>query len=216
MKNATPLYTTALIVALAASPAFAETDKATASAGEPAAITAEPLYTPLQISGIARSTFSGIQMASQALTAGESAVAKEIINDINNLFSDNDADLIVKTDKGFGLPIDQGVALPEGFVPTEAHKPTFAAADVLMQAGDIDGVIATFKEAGIELVSKVAVLPYAPTVDGLQKVLADIDAGELDKAGSDLQSLLTAVIVERFAIDAPPVQGYTPAEITQS
>lgn len=222
MKKVSMIKGTLLAAIVVATPLYnlASADEASASP-EAAAVSenlesASSMMDRIEISEVGRNAVTGMHYARQALSQGDSETAKDILNGVADLFSDSDAELTVKTASGYYLPIDQGVGLAEGFTPTEEHEQVFSKARALLSSGDFDGVISTFNEAGVDVVAQLAVLPYSSTVDGLKQALADLDAGELDKVGSDLDQILSAVKVESYAPGALPEQGYTASEIAQS
>ena len=220
MKKSSKITGAVLAATIATAPVFNLAYAETASPDVTPAPTAEQmapeLMSQIKVSEVGRNAVTGIHFAKQALVNGDSDAAKAILDEVKGMFSDKDAGLVVKTDSGYVLPLEQGFGLPESFTPTDAHAPVFAEADVLMQSGDINGVIDAFNQAGIDLVSQVAVIPYTATIDSVTQAVADIDAGKLDKAGTDLDAVLASVTVESFEPGAPPVQGYAPADISQS
>lgn len=169
----------------------------------------------ITVSDAGRNVANGVYFAKMALAEGNTDAAKEIIGEVSALFGDDDADLMVKTDGGFGLPLDTAISLAEGFEPTDAHAPAFAEANKLMQMGDIDGVIRTLNTAGVDIVAEIAVLPYQSTIDGLNTVSAELDAGDLEKANAALDGIGASIAVETFAPDALPVQGHAMTDILQ-
>ena len=171
--------------------------------------------TEINLSGVGRNAVTGIQYAKIALEQGQADAAKDILSQVNGMFSDNDGALIMKTDAGYALPLDAGFSVPEGFQPSKAHEVAFSKAETLMQNGDIDAVISTLTDAGVDVVAQVAVLPYATTVDGVKQAVADLDAGHVDKAKTALDSIIATVKVETFAPNALPTQGYTMTDILQ-
>lgn len=222
MKKSAKVTGSILAVALISAPVYtlAQTDAGKtvtdhAATIEQAAPAPESIG-KLKISENARNAMSGIHFARQALNHGDTDAAKAILDEITGLFGDSDAALTVKTESGFALPIEQGFGLPKGFKPAEEHAPVFAEADLLMRSGDLNGVITAFSDAGIDLVAQVALVPYSATIDGLKQVVADLDAGQIEKAGKDLDAMLTAVKVESYSRDALPKQGYPPGDIAQS
>jgi len=222
MKKALKITGAVLAATITTSPIFnlAQADISSAAddvapvAGQEAP--ALKLMEQIKVSDVARSAVTGIHFAKQALTSGDADAAKEILDEVTGLFSDKDAALVVKTDTGYVLPLDRGFGLTEDFTPTEEHAPIFAEVDLLMQSGDINGVVIILNDAGIDLVAQVAVIPYSATIEGIKQVVADIDSGQLEKAGTDLDAMLSSIKVESYTRDALPTQGYAPEAIAQS
>lgn len=169
----------------------------------------------IALSEAGRTVATGLFIAKMALAQGEGEAAKGIIGEMSGLFGDADADLMIKTDAGFGLPVDAAIALAEGFAPTEAQAPAFAEANALMQLGDMAGVIRTLDTAGVDIVAEIAVLPYQTTIDGLNAVSAALDAGDFATATAALDDIGASIAVETFAPDALPAQGHAMDEILQ-
>ena len=222
MKKALKITGALLATTIATSPIFNVVQADAGRAVEDVAPVTESEASALQLMGqikvsdVARSAVTSIHFAKQALTSGDADSAKVILDEVTGLFSDKDAALVVKTDTGYALPLDQGFGLTEDFTPTEEHAPIFAEVDLLMQSGNINGVLNTLNDAGIDLMAQVAVIPYGSTIEGIKQVVADIEAGQLEKAGTDLDAMLASVKVEYYAPDALPTQGYAPEDIAQS
>lgn len=169
----------------------------------------------ITVSDTGRSVANGVYFAKRALAEGNTDAAKDIIGKLSTLFGEDDADLMVKTDAGFGLPLDAAIGLAEGFEPTDAHAPAFAEASKLMQAGDIDGAIRRLNTAGVDIVAQIAVLPYQSTIEGLKAVSTELNAGDFEKANAALDRIGASIAVEIFAPDALPTQGYALTDILQ-
>ncbi|EBA06799.1 YfdX family protein [Sagittula stellata] len=215
MKTANKLVATGLIAIMGStalvSMASAGTDATAAPSAQQEVVTAKDVT----VSGTARNVLAGVQYAKAAIGQGQTDVAKKILADVNGLFGDQDGTVMMKTDKGFSLPIDTGLTLAKGFTPTEVHEAAFAKAQTLMADGNINEVISTLTDAGVDLVAEIALLPYTPTVDSLTQAAADLDAGQVDQATASLDAILASVHVASFAPDALPAQGYAMSDIQQ-
>ena len=213
MKTANKLVASGLIAILGStglvSAASAEANATATPSVKQEVVTASEIA----VSGTARNVLTGVQYAKAAIAQGETDVAKKILADVSGLFGDQDGTVMMKTDEGFSLPIDTGLTVAEGFTPTEDHEAAFATAQTLMADGNIDQVVTTLTDAGVDLVAEVALLPYAPTMDGLTKAAADLDAGQVDQATASLDAILASVHVASFAPNALPAQGYAMSDI---
>ena len=190
---------------------------ARAETAVPAATTADQVQTTqdVLISGTGRNVIAGIGYAKAAIADGETDAAKEILTEVTGLFGDQDGQVMMKTDDGYALPLDTALSVAEGFTPTEAHGVAFQKAQAMMQNGNVDEVITTLTNAGVDLVAQVMLLPYTPTVDTLQQAVADLDAGKLDAAQTALDAIPASVHVATFETDALPTQGYDMTEVHQ-
>lgn len=209
----------ALLAASVSGMALAANAEATAPA--PATTEATAVAAPAEIvsasdiaiSEAGRKVVMGLQFAQMALAQGETEAASKIVADISGMFGDDDAALMIKTDAGYGLPLETGLSLAEGFEPSKEQAPALAAVQKLMAHGDVDGAIAELNKAGVEVSVQIVLLPYKSTMDGLKQATADLKAGDTDKAGAALEAIAASVAFEGYAIDELPAQGYPMADI---
>lgn len=213
MKTLNKMIATGLITALgttALAPlAYAQQANSSAPIVSQEVITASEIT----LSGTGRNVLTGIGFAKAAIDQGQTDVAKQILAELNTMFGDQDGTVMMKTDGSFALPLDTGFAVAEGFTPTDAHAAAFSTAKTLMADGNIDQVVTTLTDAGVDLVAKVALLPYGPTIDGLTQAAANLDAGDIDQATSALDAIGASVHVATFATDALPAQGFAMSDI---
>ncbi|MGJ8609531.1 MAG: YfdX family protein [Octadecabacter sp.] len=214
MKNLNKMMATGMVAALGATmlvPLSATADTTTANT----AVTQEVVTaSEIAVSGTGRNVLTGIEYAKAAIDQGQPDVAKDILAELTGMFGDQDATVMMKVDDGFVLPLDTGLTVAEGFVPTDAHIAAFSTADALMSDGNVDQVITTLTDAGVDLVAQIALLPYTPTVDALTQAATDLDAGQLDSVTSTLDAIQASVHIASFAPDALPTQGYAMSDIT--
>ncbi|NIZ12041.1 YfdX family protein [Phaeobacter sp. HF9A] len=219
MKTANTFVATGLVAILGsaglASAASAEAAANTAPTTAPTVKQEVITASDIAVSGTARNVLTGVQYARAAIDQGQTDVAKKILAQVNGLFGDQDGTVMMKTDDGFSLPVDTGLSVAEGFTPTKDHEAAFATAQTLMANGNIDQVVTTLTDAGVDLVAEIALLPYTPTVNSLTQAAADLDAGQVDQATASLDAILASVHVASFATDALPAQGYAMSEIQQ-
>jgi len=216
MKTATKLVAAGL-VALMGTTGLVSVASAETNASATPNVTQEVVTaSEIAVSGTARNVLAGVQYAKAAIDQGQTDVAKKILAEVSGLFGDQDGTVMMKTDDGFNLPIDTGLTLAKGFTPTKDHETAFATAQTLMANGNIDEVVTTLTDAGVDLVAEIALLPYTPTVDGLTQAAADLDAGQVDQATASLDAILASVHVASFAPNALPAQGYDMSEIQPS
>lgn len=215
MKTLNKVIATSLIAMMGTtslvSLAHASEGAATAPAVTQETVTASEIV----VSGTGRNVLNGIQYAQAAIAQGQTDVAKEILADLSGMFGDQDGTVMMKTDHTFALPLDTGLAVADGFTPTDAHQVAFSEAQTLMADGNVDQVITTLTDAGVDLVAQVALLPYAPTINGLKQAATELEAGQLDAAKSALDAIGTSVHVATFATDALPAQGYAMSDVLE-
>lgn len=191
--------------------AIAQASEPTAAA--PAVTQETVTASEIAVSGTGRNVLTGIEYAKAAIAQGQTDVATQILADLSGMFGDQDGTVMMKENGTFVLPLDTGLSVAEGFTPTDAHQAAFSKAQMLMADGNVDQVITTLTDAGVDLVAQVALLPYAPTIDGLTQAAADLEAGHVDQATSALDAIGASVHVATFATNALPAQGYDMSEI---
>lgn len=215
MKTLNKMIATSMI-AMMAGTGLVSLAQASEGAAAPSAVTQETITaSEIAVSGTGRNVLTGIQYAQTALAQGKTDIAKQILAELSGMFGDQDGTVLMKVDDTFALPLDTGLAVADGFTPTDAHQAAFSKAQMLMADGNIDEVITTLTDAGVDLVAQVALLPYAPTIDGLKGAAADLEAGQVDKATSALDAIGASVHVATYATDALPAQGYAVSDVLE-
>lgn len=157
----------------------------------------------------------GAHNARLALFEGDVDVAKKLIADASSKFDERAAEIAMKItgQDGFAIPVDSGLQFAQGFEPTEEHAPAITQAGALIQQGELNAAVKVMSDAGIKMDYKVAILPVEMATVNLDQALADINAGQLQKADLALEAVGASVLIEDYTPDALPHQGYPLTEI---
>ena len=158
-----------------------------------------------------------VHQARVAMFDGQIDAANEVLAQATSYLGDDAAKFAIKLpgDAGYGLPVESGLSFAEGFTATQDHAGAINAAGALMEQGDQDAAIKMMTDAGIKLAMNVVVVPYQPTIAGLEKAAVDLDGGEIHAANMTLKSIESSPEVVSYAPDALPKQGYALDEIFQ-
>lgn len=213
-------FVAAALTAVISAGSFAQIALAEEQTNAAVAETAQDAVQPVKASDITLSqdgqqVLMGVHLARMALAEGHPVEATQIIEKAAGFFGEDIAALAVKTDAGYGLPVEAGLDIPDGFEPTDAQKTALTSASILMRAGDVDGVVSTLQSAGVNLVAQIAVLPYKSTLDSLKQAKVELGAGETENANAALEAIQASVSVHQFSADSLPSQGYPVADILE-